>query len=171
VKVKPPPHVLWPAVIVGALAVHVVASLVTVWIATSNPSYAVEEDYYQKALAWDSSRDQERRNTELGWRLDPEVTTAASPGADPILAVRLVDRDGRSLDGAAVSVATFHNARADEILRADLVPEGDGLYSCGLAMRRSGVWELRFVVERGGERFTHRAKRYLKPGVGVGVER
>jgi nitrogen fixation protein FixH len=165
VKVKPPPHVLWPAVIVGALAVHVVASLVTVWIATSNPSYAVEEDYYQKALAWDASRDQKRHNTALGWRLDAEVTAAASTGGDPTLAVRLVDRDGRPLDGATVAVAAFHNARADEILRAELAAKGDGLYSCGLAMRRSGVWELRFTVDRGGERFTHTVTRHVNLGV------
>jgi len=28
-------------------------------------------------------------------------------------------------------------------------------------MRRSGVWELRFGVDRGGERFTHTVRRHL----------
>jgi hypothetical protein len=154
------PQVRWPALIVGALVLHVVASLVTVFIATSNPSYAVEEDYYQKALAWDERRAQERYSRELGWQLIVEVAPAAA-GSDPTLVARLADGNGQPLTGARVSVAAFHNARADQILRAELAATGGGAYACPLAMRRSGVWELRFVVDRGGERFTHTVRRHL----------
>ncbi len=156
-----PPHVRWPALIVGALVLHVVASLVTVFIATSNPSYAVEEDYYQKALAWDERRAQERHSRELGWQLDVEVAPPPAAGSDPTLVVRLADGNGQPLDGARVAVAVFHNARADQILRAELAATGAGAYACPLAMRRPGVWELRFVVDRGGERFTHTVRRHL----------
>jgi nitrogen fixation protein FixH len=161
VKIKPPPHVLWPALIAGALFLHVAVSLVTVWIATSNPSYAVEENYYRKAVDWDATQAQQRHNAELGWRLDFEVTPTVSPGADPTLAVRLSGAGGRPLDGATVSVEAFHTARAGEILRAELAPVGDGRYSTPLAMRRSGLWELRFNVEHSGERFTHTETRYV----------
>ena len=154
------PQLRWPALIVGALIIHVVASLVTVFIATSDPSYAVEEDYYQKAIAWDERRAQERHNRELNWQLDVEVAAAAA-GSDPTLVVRLADGNGQPLDGARVAAAVFHNARADQILRAELAATGAGAYACPLAMRRSGVWELRFVVDRGGERFTHKVRRLL----------
>lgn len=153
------PQLRWPALIVGALVIHVVASLVTVFIATSDPSHAVEEDYYQKAIAWDKRRAQERHNRELGWQLDVEVAAAA--GSDPTLVARLADGNGQPLDGARVAAAVFHNARADQILRAELAATGAGAYACPLAMRRSGVWELRFVVDRGGERFTHTVRRHL----------
>lgn len=154
------PQLRWPALIVGALVLHVVASLVTVFIATSNPSYAVEEDYYQKALAWDDRRAQERHNRELGWQLDVEVAPVAG-GSDPALVVRLTDGTGQPLDGARVAVAAFHNARAGQTLRAEPAAMGVGSYACPLAMRRSGVWELRFTVDRGGERFTHTVRRHL----------
>lgn len=156
-----PPRLRWPVLIIGALVIHVVVSLVTVVVATSNPSYAVEEDYYQKALAWDSRRAQDRHNLELGWQLDFEVAPPSAAGEDPQLAVRLADRSGQPLDGAEVAVAAFHNARAGQIVRADLATTGGGAYACPLAMRRSGRWELRFTVDRGGEHFTHTVTRHI----------
>ena len=157
-----PPRLRWPVLIIGALVIHVVVSLVTVVIATSNPSYAVEEDYYQKALAWDARRAQDRHNLELGWRLDFEVAPPLTAGSDPQLVVRLTDRSGQPLDGARVAVATFHNARADQIVRAELAATGGGAYACPLAMRRAGLWELRFTVDRGGEHFTHTVTRHIR---------
>jgi hypothetical protein len=155
------PQVRWPALIVGALVIHVVASLVTVFIATSDPSYAVEEDYYQKALAWDERRAQEGHNRELGWQLDVEVAPPPAAGSDPTLVVRLADGNGQPLDGARIAVAAFHNARAGQTLRAEPAAVGAGAYACPLAMHRSGVWELRFTVGRDGERFTRTVRRHL----------
>lgn len=155
------PQMRWPALIVGALVLHVVASLVTVFIATSDPSHAVEEDYYQKALAWDERRAQDRHNRELGWQLDAEVAPPPAAGGTSTLTVRLADGSGRPLEGARIAVAAFHNARADQILRAEPTANGAGSYACALAMRRSGVWELRFTVDRGSDRFTHTVRRHL----------
>jgi hypothetical protein len=156
-----PPRLRWPVLIISALVIHVVVSLATVVIATSNPSYAVEENYYQKALAWDASRAQERHNLELAWQLDFEVAPPPAAGSDPQLVVRLADRDGLPLDGARVAVAAFHNARADQIVRAEPAATGGGVYACPLAMRRAGRWELRFTVDCGGEHFTRTVTRHI----------
>ena len=42
------------------------SGLLLVLSAASDPSYAVEEDYYQKALAWDEKRAQYHTNEVLG---------------------------------------------------------------------------------------------------------
>ena len=157
-----PPRLRWPVLVIGALVIHVVVSLATVVVATSNPSYAVEEDYYQKALAWDSRRAQDRHNLELGWQLDFEVAPPPAAGSDPQLVIRLADRSGRPLDGARVAVAAFHNARADQIVRVEPTAAGNGVYACSLAMRRSGRWELRFTVDCDGERFTRTITRDIQ---------
>ena len=68
----------------------------------------------------------------------PDDDQAVSAGADP----------------ATVDLETFHNVRADLILRGRLVGEGGGRYACELPMRRNGRWELRFEVHRGDEQFT-----------------
>jgi hypothetical protein len=152
---------LWPWIIAGALTLHVVGSLVMVFVATSNPSYAVEEDYYQKALHWNDKRAQDRTNEELGWILDLEVHPAATPAGEPTLEVRLTDADGEPFEGAVMAVETFHNARADDILRASLDPVGEGVYRTTLPMRHNGRWELRFTVDHGQDHFTHTETRHL----------
>jgi len=156
-----PAHVGWPAVIIGALALHVVVSLVTVWVATSNPSYAVEENYYQKAIHWDDKRAQDGRNIALGWKIAFDVVRSETAGQPATLELRLTDRSENPLPAAGVAVEAFHNTRAGEILRARMVTGHDGRCSAPLAVHRTGVWEFRFVVERGADRFTHTETRYL----------
>ena len=161
---KIPPHVRWPAFIAGALALQVLASIVTIYLATSNPSYAVEDDYYQKALAWDDRRAQERRNLELGWTLKFEVTPATVAADRAVLSVDLGDAGGAPVDGALLTVEAFHNARADDLLGARLGDRGDGRYAVAMPITRGGVWEFRFVAERGEDRFTHTETRYMALG-------
>jgi hypothetical protein len=153
------PGAVWPFVIAGALALHVLGSLVMVYFATSNESYAVEPDYYAKALAWDSKRAQDRHNTELGWRLEFTVEPAP-PGRDPILKVDLTGEDGEAVVGARVAVETFSNIRRDEILTATLAPTESG-YEAAVPMRGSGLWEFRFAVKRDDELFTYADTRHV----------
>lgn len=156
-KIKP--GALWPVVIAGALGLHVVGSLVMVYFATSNESYAVEPDYYRKALAWDEKRAQDRHNTELGWRLDFTVEPVPA-GQDPIMRAELSTLDGEPITDASISVEAFANARRDWILTATVNPAASG-YETTLPMRRDGLWEFRFTVTRGGELFTYRDTRHV----------
>ena len=156
-KIKP--GVFWPAVIAGALVLHVSAMMVMVWISTSNDSYAVEPDYYAKALAWDEKRAQDRANARLGWTLD-FVVEPAGPGGDPILRATLVDADGAPVDGAAVSVEAFSNIRRDDVLIATLPASGVG-YEAAMPMHGSGRWEFRFSATRGSDLFTYRETRHI----------
>lgn len=153
------PGMMWPFVIAGALALHVVGSLVMVYFATSNPSYAVEPDYYRKALAWDEKRAQDRYNSELGWRFEFTVEPVAA-GQDPILRVELTTTDGQAVSDANVAVEAFANARRDDILTATLSATETG-YETTMPMRRNGLWEFRFTVTRGDELFTYADTRHI----------
>ena len=145
--------------IAGALALHVLVMAAMVYVATTNDSYAVEPDYYAKALAWDEKRAQDRRNAELGWSLDFTVEPAPA-GADPILRVRLVDGGGSAITGAQVAVEAFANVRRDEVHTATLAPS-EGGYQTTMPMRGNGRWEFRFEVTRDGDRFTYRDTRHV----------
>jgi len=158
---KLPPHIRWPAFVAGALALQVVASLATIYLATSNPSYAVEDDYYRKALDWDAKRAQDRHNLELGWQLRFEVEPATLSSDQAVLSVTLSDPGGAPVDDALVAVDAFHNARADQILQGRLEGLGGGRYAASLPISRRGVWEFRFVAERGGDRYTYTESRHL----------
>jgi hypothetical protein len=153
---------VWPYLIAGALALHVVVSLVVVLIATTDASYAVEEDYYRKAIDWDLKRAQDRANDDLGWLFEFEVTPPERPGDQPLVEVTLRDAAGAPLTGATIAIEAFHNSLSDDILRAALTPSGDpGVYRANLPMQRNGRWEMRFTVERGGQEFTSSETRHL----------
>ena len=151
----------WPPIIAGALALHVVVSLIVVYVATSDPSYAVEEDYYEKAVAWDDKKAQDRTNTRLGWSLEFSVKPPVRPADRPTLEVELLDADRRPLTGAMVMVEAFHKAHGDDIVRETLTEAEDGLYRASPAMQHDGRWELSFTVDHDGDHFTHTGTRHL----------
>jgi nitrogen fixation protein FixH len=156
-KIKP--GSMWPYIIAGALALHVVGSMVMVYFATSNDSYAVEPDYYAKALHWDDKRAQDRANTALGWQLEFTVEPAAA-GQDPTLRVELTSADGEPVTDAVVAVEAFSNVRRDDVLSSILAATDSG-YGSTLPMHGDGRWEFRFTVTRGDDLFTFRDTRHI----------
>jgi len=156
------PGALWPWVIGGALVLHVVVSLGVVFFTATDASYAVEEDYYEKAINWDKKRAQDRTNNELGWSLTFSAEPPSTPGEQPRIDVRLTDANGEALAGATISLETFHKAHSNEIIRLEIgAAEEAGLYTAWPQMRSNGLWELRFTVDRGKEHFTRAETRHL----------
>jgi nitrogen fixation protein FixH len=145
----------WPWIVGGLMAVVIGANLILMYVAISDPSFAVEEDYYQKALDWDDKRAQDVTNVELGWSLELDVANTRSADGTIGLTARLIEADGKPISDAVIHLQTFHNARAAYILESDFRRDGDGRYSASLPMRRPGLWEFRFEVTRAGRRFTH----------------
>lgn len=143
----------WPIGIAVVLATSVGANVYMMRLAAGDPSFAVEPDYYQKAVHYDDVMAQRARNAELGWTLEPRVARDAEGGAT--LRVRLADAAGRAIDGATLSVEAFPVARSADVVRATLVASADGGdYAVALPVRHAGRWELRFDASRGGDRFT-----------------
>ena len=145
----------WIGIVITLAVVVVGANLILAWVAVTDPSFAVEEDYYQKAMAWDDKRAQDQRNSALGWTLEFELAQQHAPDGTLSIRVRLRDGAGDEIPDARISVETFHNARASRILRADLGRTDGGAYAAPLAIYRPGLWEFRFEARHGGERFTH----------------
>jgi nitrogen fixation protein FixH len=143
----------WPLLIVALLVGGAGANLGLMLAATGDASFAVEPDYYQKALHWDETMAQEARNAALGWTIAVVFERAAQPGAVKLTA-RVDDRTGHAIEGAHVAVEAFHSARARRVLRATLTAAAAGRYSATLPLDRPGLWELRLRVERGDQVFT-----------------
>ena len=53
-----------------------------VYVATSDGSFAVEPDYYQKALHWDDARSAAAENAGLGWTVELDGRRQASAAGD-----------------------------------------------------------------------------------------
>lgn len=144
---------IWPTIIVAALVVDVAVGLVMVRVAADDPHAAIEPNYYQKAVAWDSTIAQSHRNTALGWTLESSLG-AITPGHEAPLTLRLRDGNGAEVTGATLQVEAMQVAHADEVIHATMTASGDSDYVTDLPMTRSGLWELRIVATRGSDRFT-----------------
>ena len=147
----------WPIGMAVILVLTVAANVGMITLANDDPTFAVEPDYYQKAVRWDEAMAQERANDALGWRLEPSLSLA--PDAPARLLVHVTDAAGAPLTGAVLTVQAMHNARAAQVFAATLAPtDVAGAYRAELPLRRAGQWELRFEVTRGAERFTARSR-------------
>ncbi len=143
----------WPVGLIALLAVSAAANIVFMLVATGDPSFAVERDYYRKAILWDEAMAQAERNGALGWSVTPRLEPV--PGSPRLMTLwaHVTDPTGAGLRDAVVRVEAFHGARAGQVLDATLRP-GEGGYVVTLPMARPGLWELRFRVERDGAVFT-----------------
>ncbi|MCE2652025.1 MAG: FixH family protein [bacterium] len=144
---------LWPGLIVALLGLNVLGAAALIYLATGDASMAVEKDYYAKAVAWDRTAAQLRRNKELGWQAEPGVRETLGGGA-PVLQLRLIGADSKPIDGATVQVTAFHQARAAD-QRTVFLGEGQpGTYQGDLRLDRAGWWEIRVSARRGSDAFT-----------------
>jgi len=146
------PGMGWPIGIVVVLAATVAANIVVMRVASSDAAFAVEPDYYKKAVAFDSTMATERRSNALGWSARSSIVASDSIGR-PMLTVTLVDAQGQPLQGATVNVTALANARANDILSAALHETAPGQYQARLSAKFAGLWEVRIDAVRGADRF------------------
>ena len=162
---------LWPTIIIGALSVHVLALVVVAFIATRDPSFAVEPNHYQKALAWDGSAARLRASQQLGWTVSLQADTTADELGRRRLVCHIADKDGIAVVGADVQALIFHHARAADRVQVSLSPEKDGTYAALVPMKRAGLWECRVAVRRGDALFSTVVMQEVGEEAGSGVLR
>jgi hypothetical protein len=143
---------VWPWVPVGLLAAMLAGLGTMAAIAVNDPGFALERDYYAKAVRYDAEITQRAQNARLGWVLAMSAD-AAAPHSPSLLTLKVDGAQG-PIAGARVRVEAFENARASLVLDAELLQTAPGVYQARLPLRRSGLWEFRFAVVRGAERFT-----------------
>ncbi|MDQ2642930.1 MAG: FixH family protein [Myxococcota bacterium] len=143
---------VWPWVPVALLTAMLGGLGVMASLAVDDAGFALERNYYAKAVAYDAEIAQRAQNARLGWSL----AASAEPvrhGRTSKLELELRDAAG-VLGGAKVHVEALRNASAGRVLDAELSEAAPGHYRTELPFERGGLWELRFTATRGAERFT-----------------
>lgn len=143
----------WPIGIIAILGASVAANIVMMRIANNDPSFAVEPDYYRKAVFYDSTMAQTHRNLDLGWNVQTSADSIVQ-GKPTRLRVVLRDERARPVLGAVVQATVLFNARANDLTTATLTDEGTGVYSATLPINAPGVWEVRVNATRDTSHFT-----------------
>ena len=145
----------WLGCIVALLAGQIALMLVLLYLATSDRSFSVEPDYYQKGLNWDRLAAQTRHNARLGWSVRIELGPEVNVRGERALICSLADREGRPLDGATLDVVAFSHARGSERTAVTLPWAGSGRYEAPVRFAREGLWEFRLAIQRGTDTFTY----------------
>ncbi len=146
------PGMGWPIGIVAVLGATVIANLVVLRIANGDDAFAIEPDYYKRAVAFDSTLATAKRSAALKWSATAQFL-APTEATQRTLSVTLTDAQGLPVQGATVTVAALANARANQLLTATLHESSPGRYQASLAAAFPGQWEVRIDAVRGVEHF------------------
>jgi len=138
----------WPTAVIGVLGVTVAANGFLLYEANRVDGTAVEQDYYRKAVEWDSTLAQASRNRRLGW------TIAAALSTDGRLRAWARAADGSAIDGAVITVEGFPIAFADGTFSATMAATSGDEYDATVPIVHHGLHELRFSVTKGADRYT-----------------
>lgn len=147
----PPRRSRWWLVPFGLIAATLVGWSFMIHLAVSDPSFAVEPDYYRKAADWDQRQAQEKQNQLLGWQAKVRAVSGRD-GASIMVLLR--DSAKEPVSRAEVRVEAFHNARAANAQTHVLTEGAVGEYSVRRARMRPGLWEFRITALRGSSTFT-----------------
>lgn len=147
------PGMAWPVGVAVILGVTVAANIWVMKVANADPSFAIEPDYYRKAVNYDSTMAQQRENASLGWIVGTHFAPIGD-GKATKLTVTLRDAQAAPLSGARVAIMTRFNARANDTLTAVLREAEPGTYTAALPIGHAGEWEVRVDATRDGAKYS-----------------
>lgn len=146
----------WPLIIVGLLLISVGSNVYLIYRAVNDPSFAVEPDYYQKAVDFDAIQEAQRTSDRLGWK--PDV----SLDADSQLRVELRDAKEMPVEGVKLHLEAFPITRSQQFLKTELEEVSPGVYLWKKRLSYHGQWEFRLTGDRGDQHFIHTTRLMVK---------
>jgi hypothetical protein len=153
---------LWayvPALLLGSMFIGLGSMA---YVAVHDPHFALEPNYYDKAVHWDDGLAEERASRDLGLTLALDELRIAPTGNAPLL-VKLSAASGQELHGQ-LTLEAFPNAFAGQIQHLTLHETAPGIYTGALTKPLPGLWELRFVLTQGGHRYRETVRRDIAKG-------
>lgn len=153
-----PPEKAWPLIVVSLLLTSVVLMTVVILAARSDGGVQVVENYYQQALEWDATADEQRASDALGWQLN--VQLMPDDQAQAHVLCQFEDRESNPLTELDVQVSISRPARSGVLhevtLEATDVP---GQYAASVRLPERGLWDFDLVAARGEDRFITRIRK------------
>src|SRR5215207_10712207 len=130
-----------PALLLGSMLLGLG---VLAYVAIDDPHFALEPNYYDKAVHWDRTQSEARNSAALGLELTLTQPLALAADGSLELELRVTDRERVVQSEAVVELEAFPNAYASLVERLTLNETSPGVYRARLSGRTTGLWELRF---------------------------
>ncbi len=146
-----------PVLLLGSTVAFAVWRVV---IIVNDPSFAEDEQAYEKGLVWNEELTRRTTQAELGWnvRLIPPAA-----GVQGELQVRVAERDGSPVSGLHGSVQSFHNAYPSAVTRCELTEREPGLLVSAFTADRSGQWQWQVTLEGVGDTWHNTIRAEVAP--------
>ena len=134
------------------------------YIATDDPHFALEPNYYDKAVHWERTQREAHDSAALGLLLTLPKALALSADGTLEVELHVADRERNPLQSASVELEAFPNAYASRIERVTLRETAPGVYRARLKGQDHGLWELRFSVAKDRRHFHQSVRRDVLKG-------
>jgi len=149
----------WPIAIVAVLVAQVAFGIWMARVANGDPHFAIEPNYYARAVNWDSTMAQARRDRALGWKA--AATMQRENGTVASLHVTLTDATGQPVHAESVTATALSVAHAGVIDTLMLTPDATG-YTAPVGRAERGLWEVEVRAWRGRDLFTAKLRPELR---------
>ena len=143
----------WAWLPAGLLGTMFIGLGTLAYIAIDDPSFALEPNYYDKAVHWDKSQSEARESNLLGLKLELTAPLRIATNGTVSVQLGVKDRKDLAVAGAEVEIEAFPNAYAGRIEHVTLRETAPGVYTGELARGVLGLWELRVVIKQGALRY------------------
>lgn len=140
------PGTRWVAIIVGLLVGNAIAVVLLVGVSSGEARRRVLPDYYQRAVAWDSTMAAARASADLGWQVGVDAQ-----GRE--VTITVVDRGRAPVTDATVRLTAVPRGRVDATVAGAAVAVAPGVYRVALVGERGGLHDVALRIERGAEAF------------------
>lgn len=151
---------VWPGIIFMFIGISFTLMSITLFLAVSDQSFGVENDYYAKAVAWDETAADRASSEALGWSAKVTLSESVDLSGKRAVMIELTDADGEPVEARASQFYAFHHARRGEAREFALARIAPGRYSAGAPLVRDGLWQLRLRFERDRDVFIDRVDVY-----------
>jgi nitrogen fixation protein FixH len=144
----------WALMPIGLLASSTLGVSWMAAVAIRDPNFALEPDYYQKALHWDQTQAQAADNQRLAYQFSAPRVIVLDKAGQASVGITIKDRDGHPVSGGRVTAEAFPNAYSDELTTLTFVEQEPGSYVASLKVAHPGLWELRVSMNADGNHAT-----------------
>lgn len=152
---------LWPMIVIGMLSAQLLVCGLTLFLALSDATFAVEPSYYAEATRWSQHAARTQNAKDLGWAVDLTVGNSLADSDTRPLAIALRDRDGTPLSAATVTCVVFHHAHGGDRATLTLRETDPGVYATMARLPWSGTWEFRLAATHAGQTLSATERREI----------
>ena len=139
-----PPHIAWPATIIGLLLLGMVWSFGVVAASLVDGGAQVVDNYYARAITWDKDAEVRKKSDALMWDISIELISSDDRESPHAVNISIQDRHGEPVSDLVGTVRVFRPHQADVVTAPELtpVPGTPGVYNQPLPMAGPGLWDF-----------------------------